>query len=386
MKVFPFFLFLLMSTQVLSQTSYVPKARLLGEKGQEIFLGADFFKTSANHNGRTKTNLSSGEKFERLQGEVGGRYGLARNFQIGVGARFRQNSSVVVGASDQQFSTSSSGLQSIFTHLAIGLDPVGRMQYTFEGLFNYVPYSNSEVLNPDDLILGDVGSDYSAGLAATYSSPDNNFLTLRGGWRKPGTYISSEIYWQAEAAAAWKHLALVAGVDGVTSLNNSDDGRPLYSTGRTALYHGTDRQWITPYLGLNLALGSNWRTELRASQVVQGRSTDFGTGFGIQIVRREEVGSNKLVDSKFKAYDTEVTITKVSPKKGYVVIDKGLGEDIVKGMRFDFYEFDYVGGNVLVARGVVIEVKVDSSVVKITQHYNLKKEIKLGLVGRGQLK
>lgn len=41
------------------------------------------------------------------------------------------------------------------------------------------------------------------------------------------------------------------------------------------------------------------------------------------------------------------TISKVLAKKGYVVIDKGLADEVQKGMAFDFYEFDYVGGNVL---------------------------------------
>ena len=54
-------------------------------------------------------------------------------------------------------------------------------------------------------------------------------------------------------------------------------------------------------------------------------------------------------------------------------------------MRFDFFEFDYVGGNILIAAGVVIQAKSDSSIVKITQTYNTKKEMKEGIIGRASL-
>ena len=65
------------------------------------------------------------------------------------------------------------------------------------------------------------------------------------------------------------------------------------------------------------------------------------------------------------------------------MIDKGLSEDIQKGMKIDFYEFDYVGGNILLASGIVLQAKADTSVVKITKTYNTKKELKEGVVARG---
>ena len=55
-------------------------------------------------------------------------------------------------------------------------------------------------------------------------------------------------------------------------------------------------------------------------------------------------------------------------------------------MRVDFFEFDYIGGNVLVATGVIIKTKSDSAIVKITQRFNTKKELKEGLIGRATLK
>jgi hypothetical protein len=139
-------------------------------------------------------------------------------------------------------------------------------------------------------------------------------------------------------------------------------------------------------VGLNFAFSHVWRVEFKVSRVVSGRSTDLGSGFGINLVRRMDQSDEKIVDSQFKTYDLEATVTKVSDKKTYVVIDKGLNDDIEKGMRFDFFEFDYVGGNVLIARGVVLKVSADKSIVKLTHRFNLAKEIKEGLVGRASLK
>lgn len=384
----------LLPLKALAQTSYVPSAQLLKEKGYQLNLGGDYFITSHTvDEDAKKQKLDNSQKFNRIQAEFGGLYGLKDNFQIGIGGRFRSHVSETLVGEDKVNSTSS-GLQSIFTSVTFGFKPEGKWLTSAEGLFRYVPYSNEVVTSTDfkeKLVLGDEGNEYSLGLATTYAFNGNNYLSARAGWRNPGTDLSSEIYWQAEGALVWKHLALLAGVDGVTSLGNStydDDptSRPTFNTGASALYNSINRQWVTPYVGANIALNQNWRVELKASQVVQGRSTDLGTAFGINIVNRTEKKATKTVDTRFKAYDLEATVTKVSPKKSYLVIDKGVSDDVEKGQRFDFFEFDYVGGNILVARGVVIQVKSETAVVKITHQFNMKKEIRAGLVGRASLR
>ena len=52
----------------------------------------------------------------------------------------------------------------------------------------------------------------------------------------------------------------------------------------------------------------------------------------------------------------------------------------------DFFEFDYIGGNVLVASGVIVKTNSDTAIVKITERFNQKKELKEGLIGRTTLK
>jgi hypothetical protein len=384
------FLFLLLSTAAHAQSSYVPVTTLLKQGGNQINFLADYFSTSkAVDKDGERTSLSEGQSFTRFQGEFGGLYGVTNELQLSVGARYRKNEAKFTDTNDVEYSDSSSGIQSTYLGGSFAFPKVERWQFALEGQFRYTPYTNEThtLANPGALVLGDDGNEYYGGLGVTYASIGNNFLTLRSGYRRPGKDLSSEIYWQAEGVMAWKYIALIAGVDGVTSMGNDPyegdpNGRPTQNTGGSSLYNSTNRAWVTPYAGLNLALGKLWRIEFKGSQVVSGTSTDLGTGFSINLVRRADKPATKLADSSFKAYDIEASVTKVSPKKEYVVIDKGLTSDVAKGMRFDFFENDYVGGNVLVARGTAIQVKADSAIVRITQRYNLKKDLKEGLLGR----
>lgn len=391
-----FFLFILLgATTSWGQTSYVPPTRVLKERGSQISASADYFKTSkvADEDGR-KESLADGQSFDRYQGEVNGLFGLTDDFNAGIGFRYRhQTSSFNLGT--DEYDAKASGVQSIIARILYGFEPSNRTQFTLEGMFRYVPYTNDEITatstDRNNLILGDQGNEYSFGVGATYSSLSNNHYTVRGGWRRPGDDLSTEFYWNGEIALQWKWVAALAGVDGVTSLKNSTyesepTERPNWNSGVTQLYNSINREWIAPYVGLNFAFNPVWRVEFKASQVVSGRSTDFGTGFGVSLVRRMDQTDERIIDSRFKTYDLEATVVKVSEKKTYVVLDKGLNEDIEKGMRFDFFEFDYVGGNVLIARGVVFKVSADKAIVKLTHRFNLAKEIKEGIVGRASLK
>lgn len=394
---FLFPLFLFCALPAWGQTSYVAPTRVLKERGTQLSFGVDYFKTSQLvDQGGKKVKLEDGQSFNRYQGEVNGLFGLTDDFNVGLGARFRHQTSSFSEGNDD-INANVTGVQSIVARFLFAFPPVDRTQFTLEGLFRYIPYTNDDLADTpttgdrEKLILGDEGHEYAFGLGITHSSLSNNHYTLRGGWRRPGADLSPEFYWNGEVALQFRNVTPLVGVDGVTSLKNSPyegdpDNAPDWNTGTTALYNSINREWIAPYLGLNFAFSPAWRIEFRASQVVAGRSIDLGTGFGITLVRRLDQSEERVVDSRFKTYDLEATVTKVSSKKTYVVVDKGLNDDIEKGMKFDFFEFDYVGGNTLTARGVVIKVSSDKAIIKLTHRFNLAKEIKEGLVGRASLK
>lgn len=394
MKTIIYFLAVCVTVPAWGQISYVPPTKALVQKGYQIGISADYWSSSkrVDPDGK-KFDFTDGEKFTRLQSEVAGYYGLTNQLQVGGGVSFRQNASTT-SASGKDETDTSTGLQSTFATLKYAFRPVDRLYYAIEGTVRYMPYTNEDASsNPDaKLMLGDDGVEYSGGIGVTYASRTNNFLTARAGLRQPGKDLSSEVYWQVEGALVWKQLALIAGVDGVTSMKNDphEDNladKPKYNGGTSFLYNSLNREWIAPYAGVNLALGNNWRVELKGSQTVSGRSTDLGTSFGIALIRRVDDPKKAMkADAKFKEYDVEATITKVSPKKGFVVIDKGLADDVRKGMKIDFFEFDYVGGNLLIARGSVIQTKADSAIVKIIQTYNSRRPLKEGIVARGSFR
>jgi hypothetical protein len=396
MKLFLFLFFLIISTEtVLAQMSYISPTKTLNKRSYQLGISTDYFNSSSriDADGQTQ-DFDSGESFSRIQTEVSGSYGLIDHLQISGGVRYRQNNSTVINTlTGEAENDVSSGVESTFVNILYAFPTVDRMTYALEGSFRFRTFSNQETnaTGQGELILGDEGNDYGASFAATYSSRANNFLSGKVGYKNPGEHLSPELVWQVEGAMAWRYLALIAGVDGVSSLNNDPYGnnptnKPVFYTGSTFLYHSTNRELIAPYAGVNIALGETWRVEMKGSQVVSGRSTDLGTAYGISLIRRvEKIKANKT-DKSFKEYDFEATVTQVSPKKGYLVIDKGISEDVQKGMKIDFFEFDYVGGNILLARGIVIEAKSETSVVKITQVFNAKKEIKEGVLARGSFR
>lgn len=383
------FLVIFLSYQAFAQTSYVVPTRILMKKGYQLSIGGDYFKSRSklDEDGGT-LSYTEDESFQRIQGEVAGLYGLTENLQIGGRVRFRQNSSTNAMGTEN-----SNGVESTYVNLIYAFKPIGQYHYSLEGGFGLRPFNNEEgsVGNEGKLIIGDDGNDTYIGAGLTYATKTNNFFTIRGGYRDPGKNISDEFYWDVQGAIAWSYVALVAGAQGVSSLKNDPyrnnfQDKPSYYTGATNLYNGRNREWFAPYAGLNLAMGKTWRIELTGSQVISGKSTDLGTSYSFNLVKRVEDKKSNRADQVFKEYDFEASITKISPKKGYVVIDKGLSDDVRKGMKIDFFEFDYVGGNILVARGVVYDSKSDSAIVKISHIFNTQKSLRVGNVARGSFK
>ena len=150
------------------------------------------------------------------------------------------------------------------------------------------------------------------------------------------------------------------------------------------MYNSINRTIISPRVQVGWAIGS-WRVDLYGSQVVAGKSTDKGTRLGIQLVKMSapKKNPNSKTKESFKEYSIEATVLKVSPKGRFVQIEQGVSQDIEKGMRFDFYETDFFGGNELIATGIVYETSLNRSIVKIVKKY-AKKTIHKGFTARAQ--
>lgn len=373
-----------------AQVSYVPWGKTLNKGGTEIQGHARSWVSDSRFDSKGKeTSYVNDEGFSYYEGEVGARYGATPQLQIGAGGVFRQNTATVpVGTGYQD--VTSSGLQSVYGTVQYGFKPVERLHYALEAFMRYTPYTNSAWEGTDltkDFVLGNDGNDYGAGFIVSYVHPSRNYFNVRLNYRRPSKDQSSEVFWAAEAALAWTYVALVAGAEGISSLNQDaytkdPENKPPVNTGGSAIYNSINRQYLAPYVGANIALGKSWRIEGRYQQFMQARSYDTGSMFLLSLIRRTEPTGKLEADKRFKEYDLEASVKKVSAKKQFVIIDKGMAADVQKGQRFDFFFSDYLGGNVLLARGVVIQVNTSQAVVQLTTRYNTKHEIKEGTIAR----
>lgn len=374
------------------QISYVPPGQVIKEGGTELKGTVRSWVSSSRYDLDAKeVPFESGESFSFIEGEFLGSYGLTKDLQFSFNANFRQNRADVLNSSNEVESMTSTGLQGLGGMFSYGLEAVGRMYYTIEGFYKYRPYSNPDFTGTDvtkDFVLGDDGGDFGGGLVMSYRHPSQNFLSGRLHYRRPGKMLSPEINWQVEGALAWKYFALVAGVEGVQSLNqdaytDEPSNKPVINTGGSQIYNSINRQYMAPYAGANIALGKKWRIEARYQTVMSARSYDTGSQITVSLATRSEPNTVMLTDQMFKEYELEATVAKLSPKKQFIIIDKGLSSDVRNGQRFDLFHFDYLGGNILLARAVVIQVNAEQAVLKITSRFSNKHPIKEGTVARG---
>ena len=79
-------------------------------------------------------------------------------------------------------------------------------------------------------------------------------------------------------------------------------------------------------------------------------------------------------------------MTKVSKSRKLAIVNKGEMDDLKVGMRVDFYYFDYVGGNELIARGVVIKSQVSKAVVQIKKRYGRRRVQEGTVIRAGEIR
>lgn len=391
------FLLFFLTSPVFAQYSYVAPARLLGDGGTEIRGEGRLWNSTQrlDANGESVA-YEPGESFSYLEGIFAASYGATKELQLGIRASFRQNTANIEepAGSGRIETLGSSGIQSFGGDFKYMLEPVGNLYYALEGFYYHTPYSNKEKITNDKIsnfVLGDDGGNFGIGGVVSYIHPNQNFFSVNVGYRRPGKELSAEIYWKAEGALAWSYVALVAGIEGVNSLNQDPyktdpDNRPLFNTGGSSLYASLNRQFMAPYVGANIAFNKNWRVEGRYHSFMAQRAYDSGGLFTLALVKRVETDTRAKIEGSFKEYDLEASVAKVSPKKQFVILNKGLSHNVEKGQRFDLYHFDYLGGNVLLARGVIIQVNSEQSVLQLTTRFSNKHEIKEGTVARGMAK
>lgn len=336
-------------------------------------------------------DFGDGENFQSINFDLKGSYGLTNNLELSLGIGFTRNQSTL-NYEEEQYELSSNGLRSGLVQLRYSFAVQDGFQLALEGNYEPAFFTNSEYDGgePSNLVLGDDGASTSFGASFSLISQKNNYVSGKVLYRNPSSNLSSEVYSEVEGVMAWRKFALLAGAEFVSSLNQDayeedPENKPLINGGSSFLYNSVNRSWTAPYLGMNFALGKLWRLETRYQSRLSGVSTDLGSAFLIKLARRDDNPKTfAKKNSAFKQYTAEGSVTKVSKSGKAVVVDLGMSDGLKKGSRIDFYHFDYLEGNELIATGQIVKLGAGKSLVKITGRY-AKKRVEEGTSAKGGL-
>ncbi len=370
--------------------AYYPSAETVGEKGYSLSLDGSYFTSTGFYDdtGALEERVE-GTSFTTTNVEGIARYGISERFEVRIGGRYRMNAS-----NDGTNELVASGFESYFGGAKYRFRPFGKFTFALDlqyraSAFSYSKYSERGTAPTDEIVLGDQGTEITSGVHAAYAFSRNLIFSGFGAYRIPYDDLSDEIVYNGELA--WKNnsnsFAALAGVDGIYSLQTSEysenpDARPSIYAGSTQLYNSVNRSYVRPYVGMNFGTGSI-ALKLKAATVVMGTWTDAGYEIsgGLTFQRSGKNQSYKKVN-RFKEYEIEASVIKLSPRGKFVKIDQGVSHDITKDMKIDIYKTDYFGGNVLVASGVIYQVGSDWAIVKLLKKYR-KIDIQVGFTARG---
>lgn len=387
------FLFVLTSNFAQAKMSYVSKTQTLTDGGTELLFQSQYFQPTLHSNpDGTSIQFEEGETYQSADFNFLGSYGFSDRFQATIGVRFRYIAQTQV-IDDEETLFTKSGLESTMLGFKYSFPMDGGMQYAVEASYRSATYTNDPYTPGDDrttVALGDAGKDVSLGMGFSYYTKSQNFFSGRFLYRNPAETLSSEVYSEVEAAIVWPAFTFVLGVENIYSLNQDpyatdQTNKPDIDTGDSEEYNSINRSWTAPYVGMHLALGQMWRIEFQAKSKIYGVSTDLGNLYTLSLVRRNAKKENfKTLDAAFKEYKNEGSVLKITKNRSAVVVSLGIKDDVKKGTKVDFYHYDYIGGNQLIASGYAVKVSLSKSIVKITKRYS-KLRVQEGTVARSGL-
>lgn len=358
-------------------------AELLNAKAYSVMMNARLFSTTAlfDETGVEKP-MNSGDSFRMIDADLKLSYGISSKLETSLLFRGRS-----VSAVSQSVSASNSGPESAGVEAKYAFDPYGKIRYALgvyyrQTLYTNTVYPSQATIPIGTIILGDDGTEYGVGVYATYNSHPWKVDTSVQ-YVSPPNDLSSEVHYKMEGLYFFSKLSLLGGVEGIYSLNrNQLVQKPFLARGPTNIFNSLNRQYVAPYAGINYAFDKIF-VSLKGETIVAGHSTDKGNAVSLNLSWSSQgVTSESIKVESFKEYLIEGSVLKVSARGNFIKIDQGLSTDVEKGMKFDIYQTDYFGGNVLVASGVAYEVGADWAVIKLTKKYK-EIAIKPGFAARG---
>ena len=386
------YLILLISYVSLTEPAYAKArhrggAELLNPKAYTMGLGLSRFQTAAyfDQDG-SEITMVEGNDYSFIDLDFKLAYGVSPNIEVTGFGKVRSVSSTL-----NNNSTSKSGAESLGIEGKYSFEPIGVTKYAMgihyrQTLYTNTIYSSISQIPIDEVVLGDSGSEYGVHFYLTHN-PRPFKWDAKIGYVSPPNNLSAEVNYHFELLYQLDSLSFFGGVEGIYSLGSDEfesnpNLKPTQAKGATTLWNSINREKFVPFVGFNYAFDKIFFSA-RAASVMRGSYTDQGTELSgmISFDSEGETPENKKIES-FKEYSVDGSVLKVSARGNFIRIDQGLSTDVEKGMKFDIYQTDYFGGNVLVASGLAYEVGADWSIIKIVKRYN-EIIIKPGFAARG---
>lgn len=326
----------------------------------------------------TSTSLPDGASFYSIDGGALLRYNIFSQMQIGLGVNGRMNSYSI--STD---SYSMNGLESASAIIKYVIAQQKRWSFAGEFIYQHKMFSNDDITS---IPLGDDISTMHLKLLTTYKYSAGAIFNASVGYYRYQELMSPEISYALEMGLLYDHWDLFAGVKGNISMKTdvyteSPSTKPPIGVYATNLYNSINSERVDLYAGL-IKKWKSWGIQIEGGARVMGKSTDLGYWGGLSLVRISGgISDKKIKRDKFKEYDIEGEVLKVSARGKFVKINIGLAKDLDTNMRVDIYKTDFFGGNILVATGIVQELKATWSIIRLVKKYkNIK--IKKGFTAR----
>lgn len=362
-------------------------AELLNPKAYSMALGLSRFQTNSyfDQDGAEVT-MVEGNDYSFIDLDFKLVYGVSPNLEVTGFGKMRSVSSTL-----NNTSTSKTGAESLGVEGKYSFEPIGATQYALglhyrQTLYTNAVYTSISQIPIDEVALGDSGSEYGVHFYLTHN-PKPFKWDAKVGYVSPPNNLSAEINYHFELLYQLDRFSVFGGFEGIYSLGSDEfestpNLKPIQAKGATTLWNSINREKFIPFVGFNYAFDKIFFTA-KAATVMRGVYTDQGTEFsGMISFDSEGVTPESKKIASFKEYSVDGSVLKVSARGNFVRIDQGLSTDVEKGMKFDIYQTDYFGGNVLVASGLVYEVGADWSIIKVVKRYN-EIVIKPGFAARG---
>jgi hypothetical protein len=358
-------------------------AELLNDKAYAIQVEASVFSMTAHFdNDGVEVPRLDNSSYRLIDTDLKISYGLSSNLETSLMAKLRS-----VSSNNGTVTATNSGPESVGVEAKYAFESINLLRYAIGLRYRKTLYTNSTYTNTQqEVILGDDGTEYGVDFYATYLANPWK-LDFKVGYNSPPNDLSSEVVYKAEAIYKFTRLSVLVGIEGIRSLKrdqytSAPTTKPLMNTGQSYLFNSLNREKTAPYIGVNYAF-DKFLFGIKGESIIAGRSTDKGNII-LASLSWNSVGvtSESIKIDTFKEYHIDGSVLKVSARGNFIKIDQGLSTDVEKGAKFDIYQTDYFGGNVLVGSGVVFEVGSDWAVIKLTKKYK-EIEIKPGFAARG---